>query len=229
MYKCKIQNCPTMLKHKTNCKKHWRQIYTHGAPMQTNFDSRPAIAEGDHYKIPLGLNAVNGHTLVDKEYKYLDTHKWNLSGTGYATASIKGRVVRLHRLIKDAPSGKQVDHINNNRLDNRVKNLRLCLNAENGRNRSKTKIPTPKTKNMARPPMLSSRMPPMNPLAAEPKPKLTAPNNPCAVDFNPSGAFSSAYETPASHIFFTGFKLGLDERHYFSLFTFYFIRVRSER
>lgn len=137
MYKCKIQNCPTMLKHKTNCKKHWRQIYTHGAPMQTNFDSRPAIAEGDHYKIPLGLNAVNGHTLVDKEYKYLDTHKWNLSGTGYATASIKGRVVRLHRLIKDAPSDKQIDHINNNRLDNRVKNLRLCLNAENGRNRSK--------------------------------------------------------------------------------------------
>ena len=40
----------------------------------------------------------------------------------------------LHRFILDAPSNMQVDHINNNPLDNRKENLRLATNTQNSRN-----------------------------------------------------------------------------------------------
>ena len=43
--------------------------------------------------------------------------------------------LRLHRLIMGTPKGMQTDHINGKPLDNRKSNLRICTNAENGRNR----------------------------------------------------------------------------------------------
>jgi len=51
---------------------------------------------------------------------------------------------QLSRLILKAPSGLHVDHIDRNALNNSRENLRLCTQAENSRNRSKsacTKFP----------------------------------------------------------------------------------------
>lgn len=80
-------------------------------------------------------------TIVDdstlKQYGYLT---WHLSDTGYAVRrnSSEGGTVRLHRLVTNAPEGMVVDHLNGDRLDNRISNLRICTQADNTRNRKNT-------------------------------------------------------------------------------------------
>lgn len=69
---------------------------------------------------------------------------WYLSGCGYVCGQVKitpgrkgkRRVIRLHRLVMNAPEGLEVDHINRDRLDNRRSNLRLVTLQENLKNKS---------------------------------------------------------------------------------------------
>jgi hypothetical protein len=80
--------------------------------------------------------------LVDpQDYEWLKDYKWctlvTRDGRAYAQARIGGRMVYMHRLIKNAPRGKCVDHINGNGLDNRRCNLRLCDCTENACNQRK--------------------------------------------------------------------------------------------
>lgn len=44
----------------------------------------------------------------------------------------------MHRLIMNPPKGKQIDHINHNRSDNRKENLRICDPVYNSYNKSPT-------------------------------------------------------------------------------------------
>jgi len=93
------------------------------------------------YYIELSGKKGKGHrTLVDEEtynqYKHLS---WYLGDTGYAIRKPKGEIMRLHRLVANAPEGMVVDHLNGDTLDNRKSNLRVCTQAENARNRKGTK------------------------------------------------------------------------------------------
>lgn len=86
--------------------------------------------------IPLTKGKV---TLVDTtDYEWLSLFKWHYSN-GYAVRRIyinkrRDGISRMHREILNAPSEKQVDHINGDGLDNRRSNLRLCTRQENARN-----------------------------------------------------------------------------------------------
>ena len=92
-------------------------------------------------------NEVIAHCIVSNEhYGVLNKYKW-YKANGYVLSTINNKSVRIHRYIfthvlNQSISGKKVDHINNNKLDNRICNLRLVTTSENNRNRMKSQNTT---------------------------------------------------------------------------------------
>jgi hypothetical protein len=93
------------------------------------------------------LNGKKGKDLYfiidDDDYEDIKIHKWYYNSVKhYVSTVINNKKIYIHRYImllhnKDIHD-KCIDHINNNKLDNRKDNLRICSNKENTRNR---KIP----------------------------------------------------------------------------------------
>lgn len=86
-----------------------------------------------------GKNAfVSSSSLND-----LFEHQWYYAKTGYPIAFTNEHPngIHMHRyLYKDySLNGYVIDHINRNRLDNRMENLRICTPQENSYNRTKPK------------------------------------------------------------------------------------------
>ena len=60
------------------------------------------------------------------------------SGRGYYYVGVDGKIKRWHRIVYEyfngpIPKGKEVDHINNVRSDNRISNLKLKTHKDNSR------------------------------------------------------------------------------------------------
>jgi len=63
---------------------------------------------------------------------------------GYVRGSVGGKFEYLHRMVwiyhyGEITKGMEIDHINHNRTDNRIENLRMVANKENKRNLSLSK------------------------------------------------------------------------------------------
>lgn len=81
-----------------------------------------------------------GVALVDDaDFALLSQYRWYIkhdSRTNYAFGYVRGRrrdgkLVKMHRVITDAPDGMDVDHVNGDGLDNRRNNLRICTRSQN--------------------------------------------------------------------------------------------------
>ena len=77
------------------------------------------------------IDACEAHRLLE--------NSWNILNSGYiarcywADGKVKNEL--LHRSIVGAPTGVIVDHIDGDKLNNRLSNLRICTHSENMRNR----------------------------------------------------------------------------------------------
>lgn len=61
---------------------------------------------------------------------------WRRIGNGYVQAQRSKLYVYMHRLIAGAGPDELVDHMNGDRLDNRMCNLRIATSSQNGANRT---------------------------------------------------------------------------------------------
>jgi hypothetical protein len=74
--------------------------------------------------------------IVDNDkWKELSLYRLHYDGR-YVSLDVNGKRVRLHRYLTSATDAHIVDHINHNRLDNRLKNLRLTSATNNSHNRA---------------------------------------------------------------------------------------------
>lgn len=96
----------------------------------------------DYIKIPLWKRNGELHgwavTDVDK-LPLVEGRRWTQLRSGYAVSrgranSDEADIMFLHRMVIGAPQGKRVDHIDGDKLNNRLGNLRLCSDAQNSRN-----------------------------------------------------------------------------------------------
>jgi hypothetical protein len=85
----------------------------------------------------------------DDDYEWVSKFRWRLKNSGYAAREqyvrwdkekdrSVYRTIFLHREVNKTPYGKQTDHINRNKLDNRKSNLRTVDGKQNRYNQGKT-------------------------------------------------------------------------------------------
>ena len=93
------------------------------------------IRDGELWRF--GYTDTKGRKYPDKEVKL----KANLP-SGYCMVGCKGRMIYYHRILwiianGNIPEGKQLDHRNGNKIDNRLENLHLVSHRENQQNQKK--------------------------------------------------------------------------------------------
>lgn len=86
------------------------------------------------------ISLTRGYVTIvdDADYEELSAFKWRTqgpmgkAGLVYAVKGSQGTgSILMHRAITNCPIGMEVDHLNENGLDNRRSNLRVCTHAEN--------------------------------------------------------------------------------------------------
>ena len=89
--------------------------------------------------IPLTQDMVA--VVDDEDFVELSKYKWQFNQLGYAIRTDwnngSPKAVYMHRQLLGDPDGLIVDHINQDKLDNRKINLRTCKHRENLQNRGK--------------------------------------------------------------------------------------------
>ena len=83
---------------------------------------------------------TNKKFYIDKEeFDNIKKYCWREDAYGYAVTTRNRKNIKMHKLITNTTKEEIIDHINNNPLDNRKSNLRICNAQQNVFNSSTPK------------------------------------------------------------------------------------------
>jgi hypothetical protein len=129
------------------CKKHYMQMYHKGKiTTRTIYDPNEYILHDDYAECITydkeGNETARVKVNLDKveELKQYKVYIRKQGGdTWYAAISVNGKKVLLHRYLMGVHEGEYsikcvVDHINGDKLDDRLENLRVCEHKDNMKN-----------------------------------------------------------------------------------------------
>jgi hypothetical protein len=86
------------------------------------------------------INKEITHEIIVDEDKWIElsNRRWTFDkSTGYVSASISNKTIKMHIYLKKYIKGEEkdcIDHINRNKLDNRINNLRFSTWSDNNKN-----------------------------------------------------------------------------------------------
>ena len=87
--------------------------------------------------IELTVAGSNRSARVDDQFAHLVGYRWRLDKAGYVLRKAGGRRIYLHHVVLPGDRYPEFvrDHINRDKLDNQLANLRWVTQAENAQNR----------------------------------------------------------------------------------------------
>lgn len=120
------------------CQRHYDHMRLYGyCKKRTIFDKNEIVIYNNYAEVILYDIKFNesGRALIDlNNIEKILKFKWNLGQNGYAMYTVGKKC--MHNLIVKTNENEFVDHINRNKLDNRIKNLRVCNYSENSINQN---------------------------------------------------------------------------------------------
>jgi len=137
---CQVEGCNNKHQAKGYCDRHYRQMRKYGKifgnPKKLKRgEPNRCIFDGDTCKIELcdKKGNVRDYTIIDVEdYEKVKNFRWSINKKGYVRSSKRGDTrFMLHCLILKLPCNKYPDHIDQNPLNNRKLNLRVCTHQQN--------------------------------------------------------------------------------------------------
>lgn len=103
-------------------------------PFKYRITKRYCWVEGDICYIPTTTGEIFFCDAIF--FDKVNRHQWRGDGKGYCTMQIGRKTYLLHRFIFENPPA-EIDHINQNKLDNRLCNLRAASHSQNEANKRK--------------------------------------------------------------------------------------------
>lgn len=123
-------------------RKEWKKGLPPNIPAFPNYTPTKRVEYNTELNLVYILTKDGSVAVTDGMfYDIVSKYTWDKDSNGYISASFKDEEgFRPHRLqnyiLPDIPSGYVIDHINGNKFDNRICNLRLATIKENNANRS---------------------------------------------------------------------------------------------
>lgn len=138
---CLVEGCDRRVLAKGMCGKHYQQVKKRGRVMQkgaSKNEINKIVGLDDETSVMWLYNTWGekiGDTYFDTEFvDSIRKYRWYLNSLGYVYSNKGGY---LHRLLVGVNiSSQEVDHIDRDKTNNRIKNLRVTTRKDNGRNLS---------------------------------------------------------------------------------------------